>query len=163
MPSLDRLQEFAKTISPEAFGLVEHQPEPWAEPMMCFRNLQRKVARDGGRAINGWIFQARAAEFGEYFIATHHAVWLAPNGAILDVTPFHSNEIKHPLSENGCLYYLIDGNARPATVGAIRFALASKFYPATNSPILMAYVKKLTRNEHERCEKLYKRYTAGSL
>ena len=162
MPSLDRLLEFAKKISSEAFGLVKHQPEPWAEPMMCFRNLQRKVARDGGRAINGWIFLAKAAEFGEYFIATHHAVWLAPNGAFLDVTPFHSNENNHPLSEKGCPYYLIDGDARPATVGAIPIALASKFFPVTNSPVLMAYVKTLTRKEHERCENLYKRHTVGS-
>ena len=158
MASLDRLQEFAKTISSGAFGLVKHQPEPWAEPMMCFRNLQTKVARDGGRAVNGWVFQAKGAEFGEYFIATHHAVWLAPNGTFLDVTPFHSNENNHPLSENGCPYYLIDDDARPATVRAVPFALASKFFPATNSPVLMAYVKTLTRKEHERCDFFYKRH-----
>lgn len=64
--------------------LVTVQPEPYAEPLRCYFNLSKKIARDGGKAIFGWALYAND-QF-EYK-AQHHAVWQCCSGELFDVTP----------------------------------------------------------------------------
>ncbi|HDY7790917.1 TPA: hypothetical protein RQK15_004195 [Vibrio vulnificus] len=49
----------------------------------CFPNVDEKVRRDGGSKVLGWqVWQT------EYLIeAELHAVWMSPDGALLDITP----------------------------------------------------------------------------
>jgi len=49
----------------------------------CFGNVERKIARDGGSIIYGWIvWKSNILCEGEF-----HAVWKSPDGQLIDVTP----------------------------------------------------------------------------
>lgn len=72
-------------------GLVYHRPETWAEAPRCFENVAAKVQQDGGKLIPGWTFHLRhVAEMPgqSYLFITHHAVWHAPDGSLVNVTPY---------------------------------------------------------------------------
>jgi len=60
-------------------------PEADAEPLSCFENVARKVARDGGRCQFGWALWVWPGVFIE---AEHHAVYAPAHGEPLrDITP----------------------------------------------------------------------------
>lgn len=59
------------------------QPDQDASINSCFYNVERKVAKDGGIAIYGWIIRPL-----KYMIeAEKHAIWKAPDSSYLDITP----------------------------------------------------------------------------
>lgn len=60
------------------------QPELYAVVNECFPNVEAKVARDGGQMICGWQFWEWPRVLVE---AEFHAVWLSPNGDLIDITP----------------------------------------------------------------------------
>jgi hypothetical protein len=109
------LKRFASTISQQPMGLVAHVAEPWAQPMQCLQNVVHKIQRDGGRAIFGWAFlDRRSPQYGDYLIATHHAVWCASGSTVgVDVTPFHENPRHRPYSPGGSVLFLLDDAAQP--------------------------------------------------
>ena len=73
-----------------------------------------KVKQDGGTGRFGWTFHLRIApSLGAYLFVTHHAVWHAPDGRLVDVTPFHHDLRHHPLTENGDVLFLVDDAAQP--------------------------------------------------
>jgi len=60
------------------------RPEADAAANECFPNVEAKVARSGGRMLCGW----QLWEWPHVMIdAEFHAVWLSPEGAMVDVTP----------------------------------------------------------------------------
>ncbi|RZK12025.1 MAG: hypothetical protein EOO46_04665 [Flavobacterium sp.] len=62
---------------------VNIQPEQDAVINSCFYNVERKVAKDGGSAKYGWSVRPL-----KYMIeAEKHAIWKAPDGSYLDITP----------------------------------------------------------------------------
>ena len=159
------LKRFASTISQESLGLVNHAPESWAQPMQCLQNVLQKVSRDGGREIYGWVFLPRfSPQYGSYLIATHHAVWSAvgsTGGG--DITPFHENPKHRPYSPRGGVLFLLDDAAKPKKIGHAMAPLASRFFPATDDPKLVAYIESLRSNEHAACQKLYEGALAAHL
>jgi hypothetical protein len=64
--------------------VVPVKPEPYAEPLRCYFNLNKKIARDGGKAIFGW---ALYTDGHLEYKAQHHAIWQSANGDLFDVTP----------------------------------------------------------------------------
>lgn len=64
-----------------------------------------------------------------YLIAVHHAVWYAPNGHLIDVTPFHNDSKHHPLTFNDNVLFLVDDNAMPHMLGRLVAPLPSHYYP----------------------------------
>lgn len=50
----------------------------------CFQNVSRKVASDGGSMVIGWSIWETPGLFVE---AEFHAVWQAPTGDLVDITP----------------------------------------------------------------------------
>jgi hypothetical protein len=49
----------------------------------CYSNVRTVVAAKGGKAVLGWLLTWWPERFAE---ALHHAVWLNPEGALVDVT-----------------------------------------------------------------------------
>lgn len=58
-------------------------PEPYAKVVECFPAVEEKIRRDGGAQQIGWqIWKTDILVEGEF-----HAVWLSPDGQLLDITP----------------------------------------------------------------------------
>ncbi len=152
------LKLFALTISKYPLGLAYYRPESWAQPMRCFDNATRQTKQHGGRALFGWMFHYRVvADIAGpgYIIAVHHAVWHAPTGQLVDVTPFHANPKHWPITQGGDVLFLIDTEARPITVGTILGPRPSRFYALDPGERLAAHVRNLQEEEQEAARTLY--------
>ena len=67
------------------------EPEPDALEKECFPNVEAKIARDGGRMLCGW----QLWEWPHVMVeAEFHAIWLSPDGQMVDVTPKLHHETK---------------------------------------------------------------------
>jgi hypothetical protein len=152
------IRAIAPTVSRDPLSGAVHAPEASATQTQCFANVQRKVQQDGGSALCGWMFNYRevAAIPGPgYLIAVNHAVWLAPDKRLVDVTPFHSDPKHHPIVVNGnAVLFLIDESAAPLMGGHDGLALPSWFFPLTGDKAMAAHVAKLTADELNGWEKL---------
>lgn len=86
------VQIFCREIStchkPEYVQVV---PEKDAQINECFFNVEQKIERDGGAALNGWLIWIWPSVFIE---AEHHCVWENENGDHVDVTPKQHGESK---------------------------------------------------------------------
>ncbi|MEI7037828.1 SEC-C domain-containing protein [Fulvimonas yonginensis] len=60
------------------------RPEPGATVNECFSNVRAKRARDGGRMLCGWQLWEWPRVMVE---AEFHAVWLSPEGEMVEITP----------------------------------------------------------------------------
>jgi len=152
------LEAFARTISPGPLGLAFHRPEPWATPTRCFENAIRQAEQKGGRALFGWKFHYRIV--GDipgpgYLIAGHHAVWHAPTGQLVDVTPLHDDPKHRPISPSGDVLFLVDTNAQPIAGGSTIGPRSSRFYALDADDRLVVHVRRLQEVEDEACRHLY--------
>ena len=79
--------EFCQKVVPDAHPvLLNSDPFPEAEEMDCFGNVEKAIAKNGGRAVNGWAIWLVP---GVYIEAEFHCVWENDAGTLLDVTPYH--------------------------------------------------------------------------
>lgn len=80
-----QIKDFCKSITTEFEPLyVKIIPEPYAEQLKCFNNVESKIQKDGGsiqygRAIWEWKNVLLQAEF--------HVVWKSSDGELIDITP----------------------------------------------------------------------------
>jgi hypothetical protein len=146
------IKEFAATISNQPLGLARYCPEVWGQPTKCFENVRRKVRQDSGRAQFGWMFHYRVVAdipVPGYLIAVHHAVWHAPSGYLIDVTPFHSETKHRPLSPGGDVLFLVDDSATPVMTERLIVPRPSRFYPLSADERLITHVQRLIREEEQ--------------
>jgi hypothetical protein len=157
-PTNAAIEAVARQISKQPMGLAFHRPEPWAQASNCFRNVERKVAESGGRAQFGWTFHHRLAEkmagLPLYLYATHHAVWVSPDGKLIDVTPY-PNPRHEPIGQGGDPLFLMDDSAGPVPVGGQPAPLPLRFFAIDDNQELRAYVDELNQKEQEACRQLY--------
>lgn len=147
------LTSFARTISQEPLGLALYRPPPWAAATFCFQNTKRQAEGHNGRALFGWMFHHRVVADipgPGYLIAVHHAVWHAPNGGLVDVTPFHDDPKHRPISPGGDVLFLVDTKATPITDGFLIWPLPSRFQPLGIHEPLIAHVRHLQEEEARR-------------
>lgn len=151
------LAAFAATISAQSMGLAKHCPEPWGQQMRCFENVARKVHLNGGRGQSGWMFQykylADDASLG-YLVAIHHAVWHAPGGHLVDVTPFHSSPQNHPLCAVDGVLFLVDDAAPPVFTDKVIAPRPSRFFPLSAEDRLVKHVERLEEEEQQACRRI---------
>ena len=143
---------YRRTISKQPFGLARYLPEVWGQPTRCFENVWRKVQQDGGWVRFGWIFHHRVVANipgPGYLIAVHHAVWHAPEGHLIDVTPFYSEPKHHPISPGRDVLFLGDDSATPVTRERLVAPRSSQFYPLSTEERLITHVQQLVRNEEQ--------------
>ncbi|MBN9299880.1 MAG: hypothetical protein J0I41_22960 [Filimonas sp.] len=80
------IQKIVDTIDSDYEILsVPLRAEHYAQFSNCYAGVTEKVRRSGGRVQYGWLVAHT------HFLceAVHHAVWESPDGALLDVTPYH--------------------------------------------------------------------------
>ena len=73
------------------------------QPNQCWRNVSRKVKRDGGKPATGWAIGFR----GEITELCPHVVWVSPQGNLLEITPHWI------LSEDGKVAEVVLRNGQP--------------------------------------------------
>jgi hypothetical protein len=153
-----RIDAIAPTISDQPRGLAYHRPESRADASRCFENVSRKVAQDGGRTLFGWTFHLRFAEDipdAAYLFLTHHAVWHAPDGRLVNVTPYPDPK-HHPLPGSGSdILFLVDDKAVPVRNGNIIAPLPLRFFTLYGDERLTAYVERLNAEEQEKYRQIY--------
>jgi hypothetical protein len=158
-----KIQEFAHKISSEPLCQADHQPEEEARPSSCFHNVWAKVDKDGGAILFGWIFGCRVnPNYGDYLVATHHAVWCAPDKILIDITPFTNSH--HPCVSGNNVIFLVNELALPVEcknllVDGERMNLIaprpSKYFALNDSHELKEYVNKLAEKEQKACQEIY--------
>ncbi len=157
-----RIDALAPTISSQPFGFAYHRPENWADASRCFENVSRKVTQEGGRVQFGRTFHLRFPEDipeAAYLFLTHHAVWHAPDGRLVNVTPYPDPK-HHPLPGPGSdILFLADDSAQPVRSGNVIAPLPLRFFPLYGDERLTAYVERLNADEQEKCRRIY---AAGS-
>lgn len=155
--SKKELDTVARSIGDGPIGLAHHEPEEKAQAHRCFENVADKVARDGGKGMFGWTFHSRIVESipgPGYLFVTHHAVWHAPDGRLVDVTPYP--DAKHqPLGPEGSIIFLVDPASQPVRTGNQVAPLPLRFFARDADPRLVAYVNELNRNEGDACREIY--------
>jgi hypothetical protein len=153
------IERVARKVSGQQIGLVVHKPEPWAEPTNCFRNVEKKMREAGGRVQHGWTFHHRLAEklpgLPLYLYVTHHAVWHAPDGQLIDVTPYPTDRHK-PYCVGNSPVFLLDDKAKPVMAGGQPAPLPLRFFAIDDAAGLAEYVDELNRKERNACEDLYR-------
>jgi len=81
---------------------VPVQPEVDATVNECFPNVQAKIARAGGQMLCGW----QLWEWSHVLIeAEFHAVWVSPEGDMVDITPKPEGETRILFVPNSRLRY----------------------------------------------------------
>lgn len=152
---IEKVLDFAYTISSQQLGFVIHQPEPDARSVSCFHNVWEKIDRDGGNICFGWIFTYKVnLSFGDYLIAIHHAVWGAPDNRLVDVTPY--TEASRPYVFDDHTLFLIDTSAKPIGTKELILPLQTKFSPLSDDLGLQEYVKELVEKERVSWEEIFK-------
>lgn len=159
-----RIAEFASTISKQPLGLAKHLPESWAQQTRCFENVIRKYQQDGGRGQSGWMFQHKTLADDDllgYLIAIHHAVWHAPSGELIDVTPFHADPKHHPLAPGGDVLFLVDDATPPAITDRLMAPQPSRFFALGTEQRLVDHVNRLAQEERQACLRIYSQESPG--
>jgi len=85
-PKIDRkVRVFCERISPGITpSYVPVRTDLGSKLWECFGNVEERVKRHGGEIVYGWEISELPRIALE---ARFHAVWLATNGALLDITP----------------------------------------------------------------------------
>lgn len=101
------IRGFSTKLSSQPLGLAIHQPAVGALASNCISNAMNVKRKDGGEVRYGWYFIHRfSPQYGNYLIATHHAVWHNPkNTQLIDVTPYHEDEKHRPYSPGGNYFF----------------------------------------------------------
>ncbi len=142
------IENFAKSISKHTPGLVYHMTASGAKATNCISNVLQFVEKYGGSVKYGWTFNHRVSpEYGDYLFSTHHAVWHAPDGKLIDITPFHKDQKHHPITVNGSVLFLIDDYAEPIQVENYLIPRPLKYYPIRRNKETEQYMKRLKNNE----------------
>jgi len=97
---------FCKRVNPnETPFYVQVAAEDYAKHSLCNKNVEAKIARDGGDAIHGWIIW-----FGDDLVeAEFHWIWRSPTGDLVDISPKPDGEtsilfLPHPNLWDGVHY-----------------------------------------------------------
>jgi hypothetical protein len=159
------IEKIARSISDGPVSLAKHAPEVGADAHRCFENAARKAERDGGQVMFGWTFHSRVVDDipgPGYLFASHHAVWHAPDGRLVDVTP-HPDPKHKPLGSDGSIIFLVDRKAHPVRTGNQIAPLPMRFFARNADPQLTAYVDELNLKENDACRAIYAKGERGPL
>jgi hypothetical protein len=152
-----RIKKIAESSNHQPLGLAYHRPESWSQFRQCFENVERKVREAGGRTIFGWTFHHRLVEAipgPGYLFLTHHAVWHAPDGHLIDVTPYPEPK-HHPIAPGGGILFLVDANALPVQRANLIAPLPLRFFTLNNDERFDAHVAWLDEEEQKKCAEIY--------
>ena len=97
------MRRLTETVVPGGEAIyLPVQPEADAVVNECFPNVELKIARAGGRMLCGW----QLWEWPHVLVeAEFHAVWLSPEGEMIDITPKPHGEARILFVPDECRCY----------------------------------------------------------
>lgn len=111
---------------------LDVQPEPSAKANECFPNVEAKMAQAGGSMLCGW----QIWEWPHVLVeAEFHAVWVAPDGALVDITPKQHGEKRILFVPTPTLTY--DGLAKDNMRMAVRDDMLVHHFIRVSEEIVM--------------------------
>ena len=85
-----KISEFCSTISSSKPLYIPVIPEDYSVAGNCYYNVMKKVSYDGGSMQYGWAIW----EWPDVMLeGEFHAVWISPQGNLIDITPNIENKI----------------------------------------------------------------------
>jgi hypothetical protein len=151
-----RIQIVARGLSSSSLREAPSVPDPSARPNECFSNAERRALQAGGAQQVGWMFRycdVAALPGPGYLLVIHHAVWRAPDGSLIDVTPHPDPKYQPITTASGAVLFLPDDRAEPRRKGkdGVGFPRPSWYFPLSEEDAAMAaYVA--NRNAEELAE-----------
>ena len=126
---IDFCASITSDSSPEYIDVC---PAPWAALNECFNNVHRMVKQYGGSMISGWAVWQRGNMLLD---AEAHAIWRAPDGKLIDITPHIYNEKR--------ILFLFDSSVcyQGVTIPSHRQAL-------TDSPLVAEFIRLYSERDH---------------
>ena len=126
---IDFCASITSDSSPEYIDVC---PAPWASLNECFNNVSRMVKQYGGSMISGWAVWQRGNMLLD---AEAHAIWRAPDGKLIDITPHSYNEKR--------ILFLFDSSVcyQGITIPSHRQAL-------TDSPLVAEFIRLYSERDH---------------
>lgn len=126
---IDFCASITSDSSPEYIDVC---PAPWAALNECFNNVYRMVKQYGGSMISGWAVWQRGNMLLD---AEAHAIWRAPDGKLIDITPHSYNEKR--------ILFLFDSSVcyQGITIPSHRQAL-------TDSPLVAEFIRLYSERDH---------------
>lgn len=147
---------FSRKLSKQQLGLIVHQTDQNSVASNCMLNSLNAKRKNGGDVRYGWFFLLRESKFGDYLIATHHAVWHDHSiNELIDVTPYHTEEKHIPIRFKEKLLFLLDDNALPINHSNMLIPLPSHFFPIQEKIDLIRYTSNLRNEELKFYQKEY--------
>jgi hypothetical protein len=116
--------------------LIDLKPDGDATINSSAANVERHVAKCGGKAVHGWILTQfhHTRENADIIEAAPHAVWADPDGAMLDVTPAAASCIQTCFIPEAKLWKVVPNSifyapskTTQATIVELRQILAAKY------------------------------------
>lgn len=142
---------FAETIGGDPPGLVVKQPVAGVTFQGCIDNVLKVITERGGNPIFGWTFQlCMSQQYGEYLVATHHAVWQRPDGALVDITPLSGRAAADPIMIGSSVLFSFSEHAEPKRIGRYVVPLPLRYFAITDSTETHVYVETLRAEEAEK-------------
>lgn len=126
---IDFCASITSDSSPEYIDVC---PAPWAALNECFNNVHQMVKQYGGSMISGWAVWQRGNMLLD---AEAHAIWRAPDGKLIDITPHSYNEKR--------ILFLFDSSVcyQGVTIPSHRQAL-------TDSPLVAEFIRLYSERDH---------------
>lgn len=130
--SSDMIPDLAQSV------LIDVLPEPGASPFDSVANVAAAVAKSGGAVRHGWnLTQFHSSRENANLIeASAHAVWVTPQGVLVDVTPsssynrmqscFIPSEREWKTLPNGIFF--VPAKASQVTISELRQILEAKHH-----------------------------------
>ena len=125
--------DFCASITSDSLPeYIDVCPAPWAALNECFNNVYRMVKQYGGSMISGWAVWQRGNMLLD---AEAHAIWRAPDGKLIDITPHSYNEKR--------ILFLFDSSVcyQGITIPSHRQAL-------TDSPLVAEFIRLYSERDH---------------
>jgi hypothetical protein len=100
-----------------------HRPNEFKPELNnCFFNVWVKMKYSGGHKQHGWLIAQDSTN--EFIEAQFHAVWIDPNGGLVDVTPRPDTEKRIMfIPDHAREIQLSDSNGRPARLSYDNFRI----------------------------------------
>ena len=115
----------------------------FSKPCCCFRNVRKKVSKEGGKVIYGWL-KGQALFDEKPLIQTwvHHCIWENKHGEHFDITPQISplGLILFPLTVS----FVFDDQAQLRSLPNEHYqSLETKYTPLKNEPQVLKAIEYL--------------------
>jgi hypothetical protein len=133
-----KISSVCEALCPDgSLAIIPIVPGDGCKPNECFANVRRHVEANGGQAQYGWCLDVDPDE--PFVVANNHALWMAPDGSLIDVTP--------TLLPEQVAVFLSDDGAAPIDKGDACWPHPSRAFPLTKNPRSKRLARRVNQQE----------------